>query len=91
MEFENEVTKKMHYVKQYKEDDITFTKSKILPEIQWQDLDNDVQTDEDQKKSAIKKEVNWLGEAIKQMQTDEKYFNHNVTMYKLSKKYPMKV
>ena len=91
MEFENEVTKKMHYVKQYKEDDITFTKSKILPEIQWQDLDNDVQTDEDQKKSAIKKEVNWLGEAIKQMQNDEKYFNHNVAMYKLSKKYPMKV
>ena len=91
MEFEDEVTKKMHYVKQYKEDDITFTKSKILPEIQWQDLDNDVQTDEDQKKSAIKKEVNWLGEAIKQMQTDEKYLNHNVTMHKLSKKYPMKV
>ena len=91
MEFENEATKKMYYVKQYKEDDITFTKSKILPEIQWQDLDNDVETDEDQKKSAIKKEVNWLGEAIRQMQCDEKYFKHNVAMYKLSKKYPMKV
>ena len=50
MEFENEKTKKMHYVKQYKEDEITFTKSKILPEIQWQDLDNDVETSDEQKK-----------------------------------------
>ena len=31
MVFENEVIKNNHYVKQYKEDDITFTKSKILP------------------------------------------------------------
>lgn len=88
MEFENEVTKKMHYVKQYKEDEITFTKSKILPEIQWQDLDNDVQTSDEQKKSAIKKEINWIGEAIKQIQNNDKFFKHNVTMYKLSQKYP---
>jgi len=90
MEFENEVTKKMHYVKQYKEDEITFTKSKILPEVQWQDCDNDAQTSDDQKKSAIRKEVNWLGEAIKEMQNNDKFFKQNVTMYKLSKKYPNK-
>ena len=88
MEFENERTKKLHYVKKYKEDDIPFTKSKILPEIQWQDLDNDVETDEEQKKGAIRKEINWIGEAIKQMQSNDKYFKHNVTMYKLSQKYP---
>ena len=88
MEFENEVTKKIHYVKKYKEDEITFTKSKILPEIQWQDLDNDVQTSDEQKKSAIRKEINWIGEAIKQIQSNDKFFMHNVTMYKLSKKYP---
>ena len=90
MEFENEVTKKMHYVKQYKEDEITFTKSKILPEVQWQDCDNDAQTSDDQKKSAIRKELNWLGEAIKEMQNNDKFFKQNVTMYKLSKKYPNK-
>ena len=88
MEFENEMTKKMHYVKQYKEDEITFTKSKILPEIQWQDLDNDVQTSDEQKKSAIRKEINWIGEAIKQIQNNDKFFKQNVTMYKLSQKYP---
>ena len=90
MEFENERTKNIQYVKKYKEDDITFTKSKILPEIQWQDLDNDVDTSDEQKKSAIKKEVNWLGEAIKQIQNNEKFFKHNVTMYKLSQKFPNK-
>ena len=90
MEFENDRTNSVHYVKKYKEDDITFTKSKILPEIQWQDLDNDVDTSEEQKKSAIRKEVNWLGEAIKQIQNNEKFFKHNVTMYKLSQKYPNK-
>ena len=52
MEFENESTKDIHYVKKYKEDDITFTKSKILPGIQWQDLDNDVDTDEVPKKKS---------------------------------------
>ena len=90
MEFENERTNSIHQVKKYKEDDITFTKSKILPEIQWQDLDNDVDTSDGQKKSAIRKEVNWLGEAIKHIQNNEKFFKHNVTMYKLSQKYPNK-
>ena len=90
MEFENDRTNSVQYVKKYKEDDITFTKSKILPEIQWQDLDNDVDTSDEQKKSAIRKEVNWLGEAIKQIQNNEKFFKNNVTMYKLSQKYPNK-
>ena len=90
MEFENERTNSVYQVKKYKEDDITFTKSKILPEIQWQDLDNDVDTSDEQKKSAIRKEVNWLGEAIKQIQNNEKFFRHNVTMFKLSQKYPDK-
>ena len=40
------------------------------------------------KKSAIKKEINWIGEAIKQIQNNDKFFKHNVTMYKLSQKYP---
>jgi hypothetical protein len=88
IEFENEMTKKNHFVKKYKEDDITFTKSKILPEIQWQELDNDVNTSDEQKKSAIRKEVNWIGEAIKQIQNNDRFLKHNVTMYKFSQKYP---
>ena len=90
MEFENDRTNSITYVKKYKEDDITFTKSKILPEIQWQDLDNDVDTSDEQKRSAIRKEVNWLGEAIKQIQNNDKFFKHNVTMYKWSQKFPSK-
>ena len=50
MEFEDTKTNKLHYVKQFREDDIPFTKNKILPEIQWQDLDNDVETSDEQKK-----------------------------------------
>ena len=91
MEFEDEITKKIHFVKQYKEDDIPFTKSKMLPEIQWQDLDNDVETSDEQKKSAIRKEVNWIGEAIKNLQSNDKFLKHNVTMYKFSQKYPNKL
>ena len=90
MEFENISNKKSSFIKQYKEDEITFTKSKILPEVQWQDCDNDAQTSDDQKKSAIRKEPKWLGEAIKEMQNNDKFFKQNVTMYKLSKKYPNK-
>ena len=90
MEFEDEMTKKLHYLKQYKEDEITFQKSKILPEIQWQDIDNDVETSDEQKKSSIRKEINWIGEAIKQIQNNENFLKHNVTMYKLSRKYPNK-
>lgn len=88
MEFEDMNSKKLHYVKQFKEDDIPFTKNKILPEIQWQDLDNDVDTSDEQKKSAVRKEVNWIGEAIKQLQSNDKFLKQNVTMYKFSQKYP---
>ena len=64
IKFENEITKIPHYIKKYKEDDITFTKNKILPEIKWQDFDNDVLTSEEQKKGAIKRELKALGETI---------------------------
>ena len=90
IEFQNEITKMPHYIKKYKEDDISFTKTKVLPEIKWQDYDNDVLTSEEQKKSAIKREINWIGETIKRIQNNEKYFTFNVTMYKLSQKYPNK-
>lgn len=88
MGFRNEVSGKIHYVKQYKEDEINFTKSDILPEIQWQELDNDVLTSSDQKKRAQKKEMNWIGDAIDNIQNNEKYLKNHVTMYKYSLKYP---
>lgn len=87
-EFQNEVTHKIHYVKKFKEDDISFTKSNILPEIQWQQIDNDVLTSEDQKKNAHKKEMNWLTETVKLVQSNDKYLKNHLFMYKMSKKYP---
>ena len=86
--FENEITKYPHYIKKYKEDEITFTKNNILPEIKWQNFDNDNLTSEEQKKGAIKKEIKNLGETIKRIENNDKYFKYNVLIFKLSQKYP---
>ena len=91
LEFKNEITKKSHYIKKYKEDDISFTKNSIVPEIKWQDYDNDVLTSEEQKKYAIKREINFLGDAIKRIQNNYKFFQCNVKMYELSQKFPSKI
>ena len=91
LEFKNEITKKSHYIKKYKEDDISFTKNSIVPEIKWQNYDNDVLTNEEQKKYAIKREINFLGDAIKRIQNNYKFFQCNVKMYELSQKYPSKI
>ena len=91
IKFENEITKIPHYVKKYKEDEISFTKAKLLPEIKWQEFDNDVLTSDEQKQRAIKKELKALGETIKRIQNNDKFFKYNVTMYKLSQKYPYKI
>ena len=88
IKFENEINKIPHYIKKYKEDEITFTKNKIIPEIKWQNYDNDVLTSEEQKKAAIKKEIKNLGETIIRIQNNVNFFKYNVSMYKLSQKYP---
>ena len=88
LQFENETTKIPHYVKKYKEDEITFTKNKILPEVKWQNYDNDTLTSDEQKKCALKKELKNLGETIKRIQNNIDFFKFNVNMYKLSQKYP---
>ena len=85
--FKNEINK-IYYIKKYREDEITFTKNKIIPEIKWQNYDNDVLTSDEQKKSAIKKEIKNLGETIIRIQNNENFFKYNVSMYKLSQKYP---
>ena len=91
IEFKNEITKKLHYMKKYKEDDFSFTKNSIVPEIKWQEYDNDVLTSEEQKKYAIKREINFLGDTIKRIQNNYKFFQCNVKMYELSQKYPNKI
>jgi len=91
IEFKNEITKKLHYMKKYKEDDFSFTKNSIVPEIKWQEYDNDVLTSEEQKKYAIKREINFLGDTIKRIQNNYKFFQCNVKMYELSQKYPYKI
>ena len=88
LQFENHTTKIPRYIKKYKEDEITFTKNNILPEIKWQNYDNDVSTSDEQKKGAIKKELKNIGETIKRIQNNVDFFKYNVTMYKLSQKYP---
>ena len=88
LQFENHTTKIPHYIKKYKEDEITFTKNNILPEIKWQNYDNDVSTSDEQKKGAIKKDIKNIGETIKRIQNNVDFFKFNVTMYKLSQKYP---
>ena len=62
-----------------------------MPEIKWQEFDNDVLTSDEQKQRAIKKELKALGETIKRIQNNDKFFKYNVTMYKLSQKYPYKI
>lgn len=89
--FENESNGEKVYIKKFKEDDIPFTKSKILPEIEEQDIDNDVLTSDEQKKSAFNKEMNWLTEEVKKIQNDENYLKKNVYMIKMAKKYPSNI
>ena len=90
IDFYDELTNKHFKVKKFKEDEVPFTHSKILPEIQWQTVDNDVLTDEDQMTHANKKLMNWLGDAIKNIQKNEKYLNENIKKdfrFKYQKKY----
>lgn len=87
-EFQNEVTHKVQCVKKFKEDEIEFTKSNILPEIQWQKIDNDVLTSDDQKQKAYRKEMNWLTETVRLIQGNDKYLKNHLFMSKMSKKFP---
>ena len=78
MELYDELTNKIYKIKKFNEDEIPFTSSKILPEIQWQDIDNDILTDDDQLKRSRKKELNWIGETIKLIQKNENYLTENI-------------
>ena len=78
MELYDELTNKIYIIKKFNEDEIPFTSSKILPEIQWQDIDNDILTDDDQLKRSRKKELNWIGETIKLIQKNENYLTENI-------------
>ena len=90
IDFYDELTNKHYKIKKFKEDEVTFTHSEILPEIQWQSVDNDVLTDEEQMNHANKKLMNWLGDAIKNIKKNEKYLNENIKKdfrFKYQKKY----
>ena len=63
----------MHYVKQYKEDKITFKNSTILLEIQWQSIIKGVETSYEKKKPSNRREKNMNIEAIKQIQNDKNF------------------
>ena len=86
MELYDELTNKIYKIKKFNEDEIPFTSSKILPEIQWQDIDNDILTDDDQLKRSRKKELNWIGETIKLIQKNENYLTENIQRKKCKNK-----
>jgi hypothetical protein len=78
IEFFDEITFKKIKIKKFKEDDVPFTKSKILPEIEWQKIDNDILTDDDQIENGYKKEMNWLGDTIKKIEKNHNYLKENI-------------
>ena len=73
MKFINELNGKSVFIKIFKEDELSMTKNKILPEIQWQEIDNDIMTSDDQKERAYQKEMNWLGETINKIENNKNY------------------
>lgn len=85
MEFTDESTNKIIKIKSFKEDDLPFTKGIKLPDIIWQELDNDVLTDEEQKKNAFLKEQKWLSETFDHMKKDKSYLNKNLGIIKYDK------
>lgn len=76
--FYDEVFEKDVKIKRFKEDEVSFTKSKILPSIHWQKIDNDVKTDDEQINDAKEMLMGWLGETIKHIKKDEGYLKDNI-------------
>ena len=78
LEFYDELTNKYYRIKKFKENELPFTSSKILPEIEWQEIDNDILTDNEQIENGYKKEMNWLGETIKKIEKNNNYLKENI-------------
>ena len=84
--FYDEVFDRDVKIKKFKEDEVSFTKSKILPSIHWQKIDNDVKTDDEQMNDAKDMLMGWLGETIKHIKKDEGYLKENIDKaFKLKK------
>ena len=83
LEFYDELTNKIYRIKKFKETELPFTSSKILPEIEWQDLDNDILTEDEQIKSSKKKELNWIGKTIELIKKNDNYLKENLKKYKI--------
>ena len=83
LEFYDELTNKIYRIKKFKENELPFTSSKILPEIEWQDLDNDILTEDEQIKSSKKKELNWIGKTIELIKKNDNYLKENLEKYKI--------
>jgi hypothetical protein len=78
IEFIDEITFKKYRIKKFKESEIKFTKSKILPEIEWQEIDNDILTDNEQIENGYKKEMNCVGDTIKKIEKNNNYLKDNI-------------
>lgn len=78
IEFYDELFNQSIKIKQFKEDEIPFTHSRILPKVQWMKIDNDIKTDNEQRSDATKMLHNWLGDTIKLIKDDDCYMSNNI-------------
>jgi methyl-accepting chemotaxis protein len=79
MDFYDEYNMKTVRMSQFNEKELEFTKSKILPQVKYMKVDNDVMTDSEQLKDAFNMMRENLRETIKLIQENKDYLQKNLS------------
>jgi hypothetical protein len=79
IDFFDEYNKKSVKMNQFDEKELDFTKSKILPQVKYMKVDNDVMTDSEQLKDAFTMMRDNLKETIKLIQENKDYLQKNLS------------
>jgi len=79
MDFYDEYNNKTVRMSQFNEKELEFTKSKILPQVKYMKVDNDVMTDSEQLKDAFNMMRENLKETIKLIQENKDYLQKNLS------------
>jgi hypothetical protein len=79
VDFFDEYNKKSVKMNQFDEKELDFTKSKILPQVKYMKVDNDVMTDSEQLKDAFTMMRDNLKETIKLIQENKDYLQKNLS------------
>lgn len=79
MDFYDEYNMKTVRMSQFNEKELEFTKSKILPQVKYMKVDNDVMTDSEQLKDAFNMMRENLKETIKLIQENKDYLQKNLS------------